>query len=443
MSTRRDFIKKTGLATVGTTLLPTLLPSGRLFAASGNRSAEYVVLVMFAGGVRHQESVGKRYLSDAQPGKTAEGNIMYNMLTGAAPSSQILYGTGSGSVPIEPILSNSLQSQGTLFNEVRAFNTGHYGALNSILQGADPIGQGLRIRPVAPTIFEYLRRHGGYAASDVWFVGNSVGASIPLLNYSSHPDYGVRYGANFFAPTITFHPNSQTYIGDMKTYHPENEWAPMMQLKSFLDSNFALSDQQLDALGNTTDEKENIKLFMKDMNLRTNMGTIDLPPVSDSADTYTMGYAVEVLKWFKPSFLCVNLNGVDACHNDFTTYIKAMHRADHAVGHLWNSIQQIPEMAGNTTLICIPECGRNDEPNAIVDSNGFVSFDHSDENSRRIFALMAGPTTPNNLMLGSEGASIGQVSDAMMTVADLLGVKEAVQQAGYIDPAAQSFFDLI
>ena len=443
MSSRRDFIKKTGLTAAGAAILPTILPSGRLFAASGNRSADYVVLVMFAGGVRHQESVGKRYLADAQPGQSAEGNLMYNMLTGAAPSSQILYGTGDGSVPIEPILPSSLQSQGTLFNEVRAFNTGHYGALNSILQGADPIGQGLRIRPVAPTIFEYLRRHGGYAASDVWFVGNSVGASIPLLNYSSHPDYGVRYGANFFAPTITFHPNSQTYIGDMKTYHPESEWAPMLQLKAFLDSNFSLTDQQLDALGNTTDEKENIKLFMKEMNLRTTMGTIDLPPVSDSADNYTMGYAVEVLKWFKPSFLCVNLNGVDVCHNDFTTYIKAMHRADHAVGHLWNSIQQIPEMAGNTTLICIPECGRNAEPNAIVDSNGFVSFDHSDENSRRIFALMAGPTTPANLVLGSEGAPVGQVSDAMMTVADLLGVKEAVQQAGYIDPSAQSFFELI
>jgi hypothetical protein len=443
MSTRRDFIKKTGLTAAGAAILPTILPSGRLFAASGNRSADYVVLVMFAGGVRHQESVGKRYLADAQPGQSAEGNLMYNMLTGAAPSSQILYGTGDGSVPIEPILPSSLQSQGTLFNEVHAFNTGHYGALNSILQGAHPTGQGLRIRPVAPTIFEYLRRHGGYAASDVWFVGNSVGASIPLLNYSSHPDYGVRYGANFFAPTITFHPNSQTYIGDMKTYHPESEWAPMLQLKTFLDSNFSLTDQQLDALGNTTEEKENIKLFMKEMNERTNMGTIDLPPSTDSGDTFTMGYAVEVLKWFKPAFLCVNLNDVDVCHNDFTTYIKAMHRADHAVGHLWNSIQQIPEMAGNTTLICIPECGRNAEPNAIVDSNGFVSFDHSDENARRIFALMAGPTTPANLVLGSEGASVGQVSDAMMTVADLLGVKEAVQQAGYIDPSAQSFFDLI
>jgi hypothetical protein len=443
MTNRRDFIKKSGLAVAGATLAPTLLPSGRLFASTGNRSGEHVVLVMFAGGVRHQESAGKRYLADAQPGETAEGNLLYNMLSGAPPTSQILYGTGDGSVAIPPILTSSLQAQGTLFNEVRAFNTGHYGALNSILQGADPVGQGLRIRPVAPTIFEYLRRHGGYAASDVWFVGNSVGGSIPLLNYSSHPDYGIRYGANFFAPTITFHPNSQTYIGDMKTYHPESEWSPMLRLKSFLDSNFSMNEQQLDALGNTTEEKENIKLFMKEMNERTNMGTIDLPPATDSGDTFTMGYAVEVLKWFKPAFLCVNLSDVDACHNNFTSYIKAMHRADHAVGHLWNTIQSIPEMAGNTTLICIPECGRNDEPNAIVDSNGFVSFDHSDDNSKRIFALLAGPTLPANLTLGSEGTAIGQVSDAMMTVADLLGVKEAVQQAGYIDPSAQSFFDLI
>jgi len=71
MSTRRDFIKKTGLTAAGAAILPTILPSGRLFAASGNRSADYVVLVMFAGGVRHQESVGKRYLADAQPGQSA------------------------------------------------------------------------------------------------------------------------------------------------------------------------------------------------------------------------------------------------------------------------------------------------------------------------------------------------------------------------------------
>ena len=56
----------------------------------------------------------------------------------------------------------------------------------------------------------------------------------------------------------------------------------------------------------------------------------------------------------------VNLEGCGfACHSNFSTYLGALHRADHAVGHLWNHIQSIPEMAGNTTLILTPECGRN------------------------------------------------------------------------------------
>ena len=442
--TRRDFVKTTGIAAAGAAVVPSLLTSEKLFAQGSNRSAQHVVLVMFAGGVRHQESIDQRYLADAQAGQTQEGNLMYNMLTGAAPTGSILYGTGSGgSIEIPSILSNSIQSQGTLFSEVNALSTGHYIGLNSILQGGLPASQGLRMRPISPTIFEYVRKHGGYNASDVWFVGNTVQSSIPLLNYSDHPDYGIKYGANFFAPTVTFHPTAQNYLAHGKTYNHETEWSPMMELKAFLDYNFSMSGAMLDALGNTEEEKENIKLFMNQMVVKTNSGTLDLPPVHDNADTYTMGYAVEVLKYFQPSFMCVNLNAVDVAHSNFSQSMQALHRADHAVGHLWNVIQNTPGLAGNTTLICIPECGRNDEPNSIADANGFLSYDHSDLNSRRIFSLIAGPNVPSNLVIGSEGNSIGQVSDAMMTVADILGVKQAVLDAGMVDPNAHSFFDLI
>ncbi|MGB0424781.1 MAG: twin-arginine translocation signal domain-containing protein, partial [Flavobacteriales bacterium] len=46
---RRDFIKKAGLTTAGAIGLPYILPSGRLFAASGRQMSQHVVLVMFAG----------------------------------------------------------------------------------------------------------------------------------------------------------------------------------------------------------------------------------------------------------------------------------------------------------------------------------------------------------------------------------------------------------
>lgn len=442
---RREFLKKTAATSAGLAIAPYILPSGRLFAPTGKRSASHVILVMFAGGVRHQESVGMRYLEDSQVGDPYPGNIMYNMLNGESPTMKIAYGTGEGGeVPIPAILSQTLQSQGTLFAEMQALSAGHYGGLNSILQGGLVSAQGLRQRPVNPTIFEYLRRHGGYAASDIWFVGNGIGGGTPLLNYSGNPDYGIQYGANFFAPLTTFGNEGFNYLSDAKVYHPENELAPMYAMKTFLDNTFAQFGQAQQSLGNTAEEKQNIKEFMDAMYEKVTNGTLALPPVTDNGDLYNMAFACEVMKWFKPALMVVNLSGVDTCHANFTGYVASLHRADHAVGHLWNFVQNdIAEIANDTTIICLPECGRNDEPNAITDINGWKAYDHSDENALRIWSLMAGPTIPSNLTIGSEGNTVGMVSDAMLTVAEILGVKENVQSAGYLAPGTVSLFDLI
>ncbi len=441
---RRDFIKKGALTTAGALAAPYILPSGRLFAPSGSRSAEHVVLVMFAGGVRYQESAGKGYLAQSQVGEPYEGNIMYNMMTGAAPTMKIVYGTGEGGIsPIPSILSTSMQQQGTLFNEVGALYAGHYGGLNSILQGSTADGQGLKQRPLKPTLFEYLRRHGGLSATDTWFVGNGIDGSVPLLNYSGNENYGIQYGANFFAPTVTFNGNSYSHLGNGKIYHPENELSPMYKLKAFLDNTFAQYGGAAGALGNTEEEKQQIKEFMDLMYEKVGNQTVNLPPVSDNGDAYNVGFACEILDYFEPAFLCLNMSAVDVCHSNFSGYVAALHRADHAIGHLWNMIQNHPVLGGTTTLIAIPECGRNLEPNSILDQNDWAAYDHSDANALRIWSLMAGPNVPAGLVLGSEGNPVGQVTNAMLTVADILGVKNEVVAADYLQSGTQSFFDLI
>ena len=91
---RRNFIRKSGLTAAGALASPYILPSGRLFAPTGRRMSDYVVVVMFAGGVRQQESVLQRYLDDAQEGEPYPGTFMHNMLTGDAPELKIVYGTG-------------------------------------------------------------------------------------------------------------------------------------------------------------------------------------------------------------------------------------------------------------------------------------------------------------------------------------------------------------
>lgn len=449
---RRKFIKTAGLATAGAAAAPFILPSGRLFAQTGNRLANHVVLIAFAGGVRQQESVLQSYLENSQGLTGIEGNIMYNMLDGIAPDQKIAYGTNppigpEGSVPIPKMLNGSttFQSMGTFFPELHATSAGHYSGLNTIVTGNTSFTQGLRAKPVYPSIFEYARRHGGLKATDTWFVGNGIGNSIPLLNYSVHPDYGAQYGGNFLAPNITFGPDGVDHISNAKVYHPDEELSPMYQMKYFLDNSFASSGANLLDYGieNTEEEREEIREFIKAMFAKNQAGQVAFPPVSDNGDLRNIGWAIEVMKWFQPTLTVINLSSVDGCHSNFTGYLRSLHRADHGIAHLWNQIEQIPGMAGNTAIVLAPECGRNAFPNPILDENDWYAFDHSDQNTRRIFGMMWGPGVPAGEVRGDAVTEnqVGESVDCVPTVAELLGFKQDVYNAGLLASASRSWFE--
>lgn len=448
---RREFIKTASLVTAATVAGPLIFPQAhRLFSTPRSGSADFVVYVMFAGGVRQQESVLQRYLTDSQglTGSGYEGNILNNLLTGDLPTQKIVFGTTpsgglEGSQPIPRILSNTLQQQGVLFPEVRAAGVGHYTGLCTLITGSSVINQGLRQRPSSPTIFEYARKFLNLPASQTWFVGKDIGNSTPLLNYSSHPNFGVKYGANFIAPTVTFGREGEANIADAKVYHPEEEMDFVYEMQAFLNNNFGLEASEYGGIKNNEEERENIKQFIKAMFAKKQQGLIAFPPVADNNDSQVIGYACEVLKWFKPKILVVNMNNIDVCHGSFTSYLQAMHRADHAIGHLWNYIQtQIPEMAGKTFMMVSPEHGRNTEPNSILDQNDWRAYDHSDLNSTRIFSMMVGAGVPSsNLVVGSESNPVGDISDALLTMAEVLGIKQQVINEGLVSGYATSLFD--
>jgi hypothetical protein len=402
---------------------------------------------MFAGGVRHQEAIQQLYISE-QPMETEQGNIMYNMLNGAAPTSKIVYGTdglGNGDLPIPQILSQTIQSQGTTFPEMRysAGGTGHYFGRNTILSGNyGGFGQGLRARPVFPTIFEYVRKHLGVKATKVWYLGNGISGSIPLLNYSDDPDYGSNYGANFFAPTVTWGDTGETHLENAKVYHQEDEIDPMREMLDFLNKNYLTTGTPLPDLMNTDEEKEHIKQFVKDMFAKKAAGQIAFPPIGSGGDLTVTGYACEVMKEFEPTLTVIDFSNVDGCHSNYSGFLGSLHRADHAIGHIWDYIQNnIPNMAGNTAMIVTPEHGRNLNPNPFLDENNWLAYDHdSDVNSRRVFAQMVGPSIPANMVVGSDTNPKGDSADPALTIAEILGFNIP---GGYMHPNARSLFDRI
>ncbi|MEM6804521.1 MAG: hypothetical protein AAF696_24185, partial [Bacteroidota bacterium] len=168
---------KTSLIGSAAVSAPFILPSGRLFAKTQDLKAQHVVLVIFGGGIRQQESVLQRYLSGSQ-NEDISGNILPNLFSGPLPEEKIAFGLDGnreGDIPIEKVLDRSIQEQGILFKEMRTTHVAHFGGLNVCLQGTNFTTQGLKQRPLYPTVFEYIRRHGGFPASKVWFIGSGIG----------------------------------------------------------------------------------------------------------------------------------------------------------------------------------------------------------------------------------------------------------------------------
>ncbi|HAE34675.1 MAG TPA: hypothetical protein PK742_09965 [Chitinophagales bacterium] len=420
---RRKFIRNLSMAAAGAIAAPYILPSGRLFAASGSRLVNHVVLVLFGGGIRNQESVEQQYLlsQGAGPG----GNVMRNMLNGAAPPYALVY------EPWTPILPEPLANSGTLFKHMRYEQgpTGHFNGHSAVLTGHyNETSLNLNINPEYPTVFEYYRKHSSPArnAVNAWWLSMDLGP-YPALNYSRHPDYGPNYGANYISPLTTFGGIGYDYFSTLNTLHPE-ELARLNDLRSFLDSNFDKSITDIPGIVNTAEDRAEIQQFIIDLLNGSIPVEYPLPggvsPDQISGDLINITAAWQVLNRFEPELLVINTTNLDICHSDFSSYLSLLHRADYGVGWLWDKILSHPVLANDTIMICIPEHGRNAEPNAILDSNGLFAYDHtSDENSRDIFGLIVGPAGIVNQghVIGSPEEAAGQAIDIVPTIAHILG----------------------
>ena len=131
-------------------------------------------------------------------------------------------------------------------------------------------------------------------------------------------------------------------------------------------------------------------------------------------------------KKFKPELLVVNMQDSDIGHSNFTDYCKNLHKADFALAKLWQTIQSDPELKDDTVLIVVPEFGRNESHNSIVDGYGRYAVDHTgDDLSQRMFCLIAGPenVVQQNKIVAEER---GELIDIVPTIAHLLGFRSEI-----------------
>jgi hypothetical protein len=243
-------------------------------------------------------------------------------------------------------------------------------------------------RPRVPTIFEYVRKEAKLPATHFWLIqplDTFRGKRCDDKGYSSHPQYGGRYGA------IDLCVNKWCYTGTGIT------------LPSFLaqnvDSSVVCDSADLMSL------QEFIKQAIDDdwFFSRVSSG-LSSNRYLQINDCLALSITLEVLKRFTPTLIVVRLLGFDDAHGDhgywsykdpMEEYFEHIAATDALIGRLWQYIQNDPYFCATTSIVIRPDCGRNSE----AADGGKLDHSKNDDEVSQVWSIMSWPQCPRGLVV--------------------------------------------
>lgn len=344
------------------------LLAGAAPGAPLERKTQRVVLVAFAGGVRTRETFG------------SPGNV--------------------------PTLK-AMAEEGVLYTRARSSNLGHFGAALSLFTGiAEPRGIRENARGDDPTLFEYLRKDLGWAASDAW-IATSGGAQQTNYSYGLHPDYGPRYGANTLDGDGLFNTELKEIF---ESYGRPRELEAREQ--ELLDRmRGAIRSRGAGDAVNTAESAARVERYILD---ELTSGTSDIRG-ANAADAKALRVARNLLAIFKPRLVSVVLQQADIAHGSFNGYVEVIRQNDAALGELWKAVRADAELRESTAIFVLPEFGRD------RDLNSRRGLDHGDgsDDLEYVACVAWGP----DFRRGEVVTDDVQAVDVCPTVCELFGAR--------------------
>ena len=371
--TKRAFVRLSGLA-IADRILP-----GRLLGQPKSDNRRKVIIVTFGGGVRYAETFAPEGLR----------NI--------------------------PRLA-ALQSQGKFFKTCsNAGVLSHYNSTGSIVTGnwqrVDDFGLE---RPASPTIFEYYRKELEAPPTDAWAI--CTNKSFSMMGSSAHRDFGLPHGANLVLPKqLLLEAVDQVVKKRGGGDGVADREKVLRQLEELVSSSYEGLGWTIFKAGRELDAS------VRETLTRGLVEYINGPEAPSSGDELTYFMAREVMREFAPRIILVNFWDMDVAHwGSYSLYLQAITRTDRLTGMLWEEIESNPHYKGKTTLLVLPELGRDGDMNA---ANGFLNHRSGDASCRQMWMLALG----RGISPGLVERPIAHV-DVAATAAAMLGVKTGEMQ---------------
>jgi hypothetical protein len=361
--TRRDFLRDAA----GLVLGGALVGSGVLARAGIAPRNRKVVVITFGGGARDQETFAPE----------GQGNI--------------------------PHLMNELIPQSSFFTQVvNRGILGHYVATASLATGVyETINNFASLPPEHPTVFEYFRKDRQRPASDAWVVAPSNGFN--RIGESSHRSYGAGLGARVILPKHLLTAALASGHSDYQHLLRDNYETP------FYVPELGGSEVELEQL-------ENI-LNLSVADFKAHARSLSSP---DELSVYVVR---QLMRQKAPSLLWITMHDIDVAHSGaYSLYIEGIRRTDRLCAEIWKVIQSEPEYAGKTTLLILPDFGRDSDEDS--GGNGFQHHRTGDALSRTTWMMALGAGVRENVVFDRAMES----TDLVPTIGAMLDFSPSLAQ---------------
>jgi hypothetical protein len=359
MLSKRQFLRAAGIAAAGRMALRAGKPD------LGDRK---VILVTFGGGVRYSETFAP------------EGARNIPQLTRLRP---------------EGLFYRTCVNAGVLshFNSTASIVTGNWQRVDDF--GFQP--------PASRTVFEAFRQQRKAGPMDAWAIcTNKSFASIGGSNLEA--------GANVILPKQLLLEAVKDIVAKPRGMGVADRENVQRRLENILQEGYEGVGWTIFQQGRKLDRE------VRETLTRALVEYIHGPEAPTSGDELTFFITREVMREFAPRLLLVNFWDMDVAHwGSYSLYLQAITRTDRLVGMLWDEVKTNTAYRDKTTVLILPELGRDGDINA---ANGFLNHRSGDASCRNMWLLALGA-----------GASKGEVErpvshiDVAATAASLLGAK--------------------
>ena len=260
--------------------------------------------------------------------------------------------------------------------------TAHFNAISSILTGnwqrVDDWG---KLAPTTPTLFEQFRKQQRVSASDTWVVASNK-ALTSLIGASSAPGFGPSYGANVVFPKQLM----LTAVVDALRGGRTANMADRAKVEAELES--AMEGSNYEGLGwNVFDAAEKLDPRVQ-ASLKSAIASFVQGGGPTSGDELTFFMTREIMRKFSPSVLTVAFSDVEVAHfGSYALHLSGIRTVDRLTNQLWQEVQANPAYRDKTTMVVLPEFGRDPDGSS---TNGFFNHRANEESTRDTWMMALG-----------------------------------------------------